>query len=108
MPRPLPRYVWQRFYRCVQPFVFVCSNMINQAVHIALAGQRGQRLQQAFGNKSHSHVVSDLKNVDFGLQSQWLVTFLTTPPQTAYTIPILAFAFVCHPEVLPIYSELKE
>uniref|UniRef100_A0A8C2ZMB4 Solute carrier family 38 member 4 n=1 Tax=Cyclopterus lumpus TaxID=8103 RepID=A0A8C2ZMB4_CYCLU len=29
-------------------------------------------------------------------------------PQTAYTVPILAFAFVCHPEVLPIYSELKD
>lgn len=29
-------------------------------------------------------------------------------PQTAYTIPIMAFAFVCHPEVLPIYTELKE
>nr|XP_020457004.1 sodium-coupled neutral amino acid transporter 4-like [Monopterus albus] len=28
--------------------------------------------------------------------------------QTAYTIPILAFAFVCHPEILPIYSELKD
>uniref|UniRef100_A0A671SLB9 Sodium-coupled neutral amino acid transporter 3-like n=1 Tax=Sinocyclocheilus anshuiensis TaxID=1608454 RepID=A0A671SLB9_9TELE len=28
-------------------------------------------------------------------------------PQTAYTIPILAFAFVCHPEVLPIYTELR-
>lgn len=28
--------------------------------------------------------------------------------QTAYTIPILAFAFVCHPEVLPIYTELRE
>lgn len=28
--------------------------------------------------------------------------------QTAYAIPILVFAFVCHPEVLPIYSELKE
>uniref|UniRef100_A0A6Q2ZL11 Amino acid transporter transmembrane domain-containing protein n=1 Tax=Esox lucius TaxID=8010 RepID=A0A6Q2ZL11_ESOLU len=27
--------------------------------------------------------------------------------QTVYTIPILAFAFVCHPEVLPIYTELK-
>ncbi|OCT87431.1 sodium-coupled neutral amino acid transporter 4 [Xenopus laevis] len=27
--------------------------------------------------------------------------------QTAYAIPILAFAFVCHPEVLPIYSELR-
>ncbi|KAM3858836.1 sodium-coupled neutral amino acid transporter 4 [Diretmus argenteus] len=28
--------------------------------------------------------------------------------QTTYTVPILAFAFVCHPEVLPIYSELKD
>uniref|UniRef100_A0AAX7V3W1 Amino acid transporter transmembrane domain-containing protein n=1 Tax=Astatotilapia calliptera TaxID=8154 RepID=A0AAX7V3W1_ASTCA len=27
---------------------------------------------------------------------------------TAYTIPILAFAFVCHPEVLPIYTELRK
>uniref|UniRef100_A0A8C8HX95 Solute carrier family 38 member 5 n=1 Tax=Oncorhynchus tshawytscha TaxID=74940 RepID=A0A8C8HX95_ONCTS len=27
---------------------------------------------------------------------------------TAYTIPILAFAFVCHPEVLPIYTELQD
>uniref|UniRef100_A0A674BEP2 Solute carrier family 38 member 5 n=1 Tax=Salmo trutta TaxID=8032 RepID=A0A674BEP2_SALTR len=27
---------------------------------------------------------------------------------TAYTIPILAFAFVCHPEVLPIYTELRD
>ncbi|KAG8439734.1 hypothetical protein GDO86_005779 [Hymenochirus boettgeri] len=27
--------------------------------------------------------------------------------QTAYAIPILAFAFVCHPEILPIYSELR-
>uniref|UniRef100_A0A9J8C8S0 Solute carrier family 38 member 5a n=2 Tax=Cyprinus carpio TaxID=7962 RepID=A0A9J8C8S0_CYPCA len=33
----------------------------------------------------------------------------TTPPMTctAFTIPIMAFAFVCHPEVLPIYTELK-
>ncbi|KAJ8409359.1 hypothetical protein AAFF_G00235570 [Aldrovandia affinis] len=30
----------------------------------------------------------------------------TMNSQTAYTIPILAFAFVCHPEVLPIYTEL--
>uniref|UniRef100_A0A8C3AL44 Solute carrier family 38 member 3 n=1 Tax=Cyclopterus lumpus TaxID=8103 RepID=A0A8C3AL44_CYCLU len=28
--------------------------------------------------------------------------------QTAYTLPILAFAFVCHPEVLPIYTELRD
>lgn len=31
----------------------------------------------------------------------------TVNQQTAYTIPILAFAFVCHPEVLPIYTELR-
>ncbi|KAJ8262474.1 hypothetical protein GJAV_G00166870 [Gymnothorax javanicus] len=34
--------------------------------------------------------------------------FFVFNSQTAYTIPILAFAFVCHPEVLPIYSELKD
>ncbi|KAG5837865.1 hypothetical protein ANANG_G00217560 [Anguilla anguilla] len=33
--------------------------------------------------------------------------FFTINQQTAYTIPILAFAFVCHPEVLPIYTELR-
>ncbi|KAM4604576.1 sodium-coupled neutral amino acid transporter 3-like [Discoglossus pictus] len=27
--------------------------------------------------------------------------------QTVYSIPIVAFAFVCHPEVLPIYTELR-
>ncbi|KAF3697175.1 Sodium-coupled neutral amino acid transporter 3 [Channa argus] len=31
----------------------------------------------------------------------------TINSQTAYTIPIVAFAFVCHPEVLPIYTELR-
>ncbi|XP_015196222.1 sodium-coupled neutral amino acid transporter 5b [Lepisosteus oculatus] len=35
------------------------------------------------------------------------VKFFTVNQQTAYTIPILAFAFVCHPEVLPIYTELR-
>ncbi|TRY66846.1 hypothetical protein DNTS_033020 [Danionella cerebrum] len=32
---------------------------------------------------------------------------VTINPETAFTIPIIAFAFVCHPEVLPIYTELK-
>uniref|UniRef100_A0AAY4DTH8 Amino acid transporter transmembrane domain-containing protein n=1 Tax=Denticeps clupeoides TaxID=299321 RepID=A0AAY4DTH8_9TELE len=32
----------------------------------------------------------------------------TVNQQTAYTVPILAFAFVCHPEVLPIYTELRK
>ncbi|KAL4646247.1 sodium-coupled neutral amino acid transporter 3-like [Arapaima gigas] len=31
----------------------------------------------------------------------------TSNQQTVYTLPILAFAFVCHPEVLPIYTELS-
>ncbi|KAJ6655323.1 hypothetical protein lerEdw1_005515 [Lerista edwardsae] len=31
----------------------------------------------------------------------------TVNSKTAYSIPILAFAFVCHPEVLPIYTELR-
>lgn len=32
---------------------------------------------------------------------------LTINSEAAYTIPIIAFAFVCHPEVLPIYTELR-
>uniref|UniRef100_A0A4W3J909 Sodium-coupled neutral amino acid symporter 2 n=1 Tax=Callorhinchus milii TaxID=7868 RepID=A0A4W3J909_CALMI len=28
--------------------------------------------------------------------------------QTVYAVPILTFAFVCHPAVLPIYEELKD
>ncbi|XP_068453267.1 sodium-coupled neutral amino acid transporter 3-like [Clinocottus analis] len=32
----------------------------------------------------------------------------TVNSQTAFTVPILAFAFVCHPEVLPIYTELRD
>uniref|UniRef100_A0A8C5EH09 Sodium-coupled neutral amino acid transporter 3-like n=1 Tax=Gouania willdenowi TaxID=441366 RepID=A0A8C5EH09_GOUWI len=39
--------------------------------------------------------------------SCYLVVCLCLSSQTAYTIPILAFAFVCHPEVLPIYTELS-
>ncbi|CAB1336337.1 unnamed protein product [Coregonus sp. 'balchen'] len=40
-----------------------------------------------------------------GFSLTCMVFFLSS---TAYTIPILAFAFVCHPEVLPIYTELKK
>ncbi|XP_043829681.1 sodium-coupled neutral amino acid transporter 5 isoform X2 [Dromiciops gliroides] len=42
-----------------------------------------------------------------GLNDTCEVQFFTINSQTAYTIPILAFAFVCHPEVLPIYTELR-
>ncbi|XP_071751296.1 sodium-coupled neutral amino acid transporter 3 isoform X2 [Centroberyx gerrardi] len=55
---------------------------------------------------AHSH------NYDNGLvheadDSHCSPRMFTMNSQTAYTIPILAFAFVCHPEVLPIYTELR-
>uniref|UniRef100_H3CC88 Solute carrier family 38 member 5b n=1 Tax=Tetraodon nigroviridis TaxID=99883 RepID=H3CC88_TETNG len=53
---------------------------------------------QTFGNTSVSHVVPD---------DSCTTKYVTVNQETAYTIPILAFAFVCHPEVLPIYTELS-
>eukprot|EP00062_Callorhinchus_milii_P006031 gi/632946162/ref/XP_007888422.1/ PREDICTED: sodium-coupled neutral amino acid transporter 3 isoform X2 [Callorhinchus milii] len=41
------------------------------------------------------------------LPDQCVPHLFTVNSQTAYTIPIMAFSFVCHPEVLPIYTELK-
>uniref|UniRef100_A0A665V7U2 Sodium-coupled neutral amino acid transporter 4-like n=1 Tax=Echeneis naucrates TaxID=173247 RepID=A0A665V7U2_ECHNA len=54
-------------------------------------------------------VVSSAFNVELA-HTCFLISFLyfISSSQTAYTVPILAFAFVCHPEVLPIYSELKD
>ncbi|XP_028302422.1 sodium-coupled neutral amino acid transporter 3 isoform X2 [Gouania willdenowi] len=54
---------------------------------------------------SHEHVINDLVHEDDG--SHCAPRMITLNSQTAYTIPILAFAFVCHPEVLPIYTELS-
>ncbi|XP_040199840.1 sodium-coupled neutral amino acid transporter 1 isoform X1 [Rana temporaria] len=34
--------------------------------------------------------------------------YVTFNSKTAYALPTLAFAFVCHPSVLPIYSELRD
>ncbi|CAK6952506.1 sodium-coupled neutral amino acid transporter 3-like [Scomber scombrus] len=34
-------------------------------------------------------------------------SLFTINSKTVYTIPIMAFAFSCHPEVLPIYTELR-
>ncbi|XP_072276435.1 sodium-coupled neutral amino acid transporter 3 [Pyxicephalus adspersus] len=41
-------------------------------------------------------------------EGECMPKLFTLNSQTAYTIPIMAFAFVCHPEVLPIYTELKD
>uniref|UniRef100_A0A8C4E8Z7 Solute carrier family 38 member 5a n=2 Tax=Dicentrarchus labrax TaxID=13489 RepID=A0A8C4E8Z7_DICLA len=51
----------------------------------------------------HHTVINGTINDDF-----CKAKLFTTNSQTAYTIPILAFAFVCHPEVLPIYTELRD
>ncbi|XP_013856531.1 sodium-coupled neutral amino acid transporter 3, partial [Austrofundulus limnaeus] len=44
---------------------------------------------------------------DHGTNFTCEAKMVTINSETAYTIPILAFAFVCHPEVLPIYTELR-
>uniref|UniRef100_A0A2K6GX49 Solute carrier family 38 member 5 n=1 Tax=Propithecus coquereli TaxID=379532 RepID=A0A2K6GX49_PROCO len=41
-----------------------------------------------------------------GLNSSCEAKLFTVDSQMSYTVPIMAFAFVCHPEVLPIYTEL--
>jgi len=53
---------------------------------------------EVFGNYSVSTAVPE---------DSCTAKFFTINQETAYTIPILAFAFVCHPEVLPIYTELS-
>ncbi|XP_056605885.1 sodium-coupled neutral amino acid transporter 3 isoform X1 [Triplophysa dalaica] len=51
----------------------------------------------------HAHTYHNGHDMDSHCSPQ----MFTINSQTAYTIPILAFAFVCHPEVLPIYTELR-
>ncbi|XP_008519984.1 sodium-coupled neutral amino acid symporter 1 [Equus asinus] len=34
--------------------------------------------------------------------------YVTFNSKTVYALPTIAFAFVCHPSILPIYSELKD
>ncbi|XP_028308940.1 sodium-coupled neutral amino acid transporter 3-like isoform X2 [Gouania willdenowi] len=53
---------------------------------------------EVYGNNTVDTAVSE---------NMCTVEFFTINQETAYTIPILAFAFVCHPEVLPIYTELS-
>ncbi|KAM9342595.1 sodium-coupled neutral amino acid transporter 3-like [Pholidichthys leucotaenia] len=54
---------------------------------------------EVFANSNVSTAISE--------EDMCMAEFFTINQETAYTIPILAFAFVCHPEVLPIYTELS-
>ncbi|XP_004760650.1 sodium-coupled neutral amino acid transporter 3 isoform X2 [Mustela putorius furo] len=62
------------------------------------------------GNFSLVEVTKEEASLQAETQTEALCTpsYFTLNSQTAYTIPIMAFAFVCHPEVLPIYTELKD
>uniref|UniRef100_A0A8C0YBA2 Solute carrier family 38 member 4 n=1 Tax=Cyprinus carpio carpio TaxID=630221 RepID=A0A8C0YBA2_CYPCA len=51
---------------------------------------------------------SALASISADVEDMCTPKYFVFNSQTAYTVPILAFAFVCHPEVLPIYSELKD
>uniref|UniRef100_A0A669CR01 Solute carrier family 38 member 5 n=1 Tax=Oreochromis niloticus TaxID=8128 RepID=A0A669CR01_ORENI len=59
------------------------------------------------GDDHHHHNSTAADSVDSTADGFCDSKLFTMNPQTAYTIPILAFAFVCHPEVLPIYTELR-
>uniref|UniRef100_A0A8C2ZCN9 Solute carrier family 38 member 5 n=1 Tax=Cyclopterus lumpus TaxID=8103 RepID=A0A8C2ZCN9_CYCLU len=48
-----------------------------------------------------AHTHTDINGTDDSCEAK----LFTVNSQTAYTVPILAFAFVCHPEVLPIYTD---
>ncbi|XP_030589377.1 sodium-coupled neutral amino acid transporter 3-like [Archocentrus centrarchus] len=57
----------------------------------------------------HNNItIPDHYNIDTTTDDFCEPKLFTINSQTAYTIPILAFAFVCHPEVLPIYTELRD
>ncbi|KAM4821533.1 sodium-coupled neutral amino acid transporter 3 isoform 1-T5 [Thomomys bottae] len=60
-------------------------------------------------NFSHVEMIEEKPQLQEDLEAAAFCTpnYFTLNSQTAYTIPIMAFAFVCHPEVLPIYTELK-
>ncbi|MBZ3877346.1 Guanine nucleotide-binding protein G(i) subunit alpha-2 [Sciurus carolinensis] len=62
------------------------------------------------GNFSHTEVIEEKVQLQGESEAAAFCTpsYFTLNSQTAYTIPIMAFAFVCHPEVLPIYTELKD
>ncbi|XP_067092596.1 sodium-coupled neutral amino acid transporter 3-like [Osmerus mordax] len=59
-----------------------------------------------FSDYSHNSTNNNISAVDMN-DPACVPRMVNLNPQTAYTVPILAFAFVCHPEVLPIYTELR-
>lgn len=78
--------------------VFFLISVIYKRFNIACPFGDDHHNQTSFHDHVHINATDD----------QCEAKMFTVNSQTAYTIPILAFAFVCHPEVLPIYTELRD
>uniref|UniRef100_H3CJR0 Solute carrier family 38 member 4 n=1 Tax=Tetraodon nigroviridis TaxID=99883 RepID=H3CJR0_TETNG len=94
---------------CPLPFFFHNANLsANVSEMLGLYHHNGS----AFTDFSHADMspaaLSDSVSHHSDFEDMCTPKYFVFNSQTAYTIPILAFAFVCHPEVLPIYSELKD
>ncbi|XP_068132693.1 sodium-coupled neutral amino acid symporter 1 [Hyperolius riggenbachi] len=55
-------------------------------------------------------IVNGTSDSEYNATTEEMCTakYVTFNSKTAYALPTLAFAFVCHPSVLPIYSELRD
>ncbi|XP_020651177.1 sodium-coupled neutral amino acid symporter 1 isoform X2 [Pogona vitticeps] len=51
---------------------------------------------------------STISNSSLAYKDMCTPKYVTINSKTVYALPTIAFAFVCHPSVLPIYSELKD
>ncbi|KAL4658455.1 sodium-coupled neutral amino acid transporter 2-like [Arapaima gigas] len=73
-------------------------------------------LEQDVANATLNHMISQVsahfqehvKNTTDDGNNTCAPKYFVFNSQTVYAIPILTFAFVCHPAVLPMYDELKE
>ncbi|XP_037369994.1 sodium-coupled neutral amino acid symporter 1 [Talpa occidentalis] len=53
-------------------------------------------------------IVPELNSTTNANSTMCTPKYVTFNSKTVYALPTIAFAFVCHPSVLPIYSELKD
>nr|XP_033813409.1 sodium-coupled neutral amino acid transporter 4 [Geotrypetes seraphini]XP_033813410.1 sodium-coupled neutral amino acid transporter 4 [Geotrypetes seraphini]XP_033813411.1 sodium-coupled neutral amino acid transporter 4 [Geotrypetes seraphini]XP_033813412.1 sodium-coupled neutral amino acid transporter 4 [Geotrypetes seraphini] len=108
IPCPLP-LLDQHFANLTNSTVYVSPLMIhNESLSPEVNFMMDNAYKQTTGLddaqvKDHSSSVEFESTSDDKCQPK----YFTFNSKTAYAIPILVFAFVCHPEVLPIYSELK-
>ncbi|XP_030072057.1 sodium-coupled neutral amino acid transporter 4 [Microcaecilia unicolor] len=108
IPCPLP-LLDQHFANLTNSTVYVSPMVIhNESLSPEVNFMMDNTYRQTTGlddtqAKDHSSGVEFESTSDDKCQPK----YFTFSAKTAYAVPILVFAFVCHPEVLPIYSELK-